>query len=89
MGDLFHGVFVFGRGSEEGDKFALEEDERTVSAMLILDTELESTSEFPAVRQLLREWAARLWAWLRRQPQPELDHEEPATGRESRPDLIL
>ena len=89
MGDLFHGVFVFGGGSDGGGEFALDEDERTVSAMLILDTELESAREFPAVRQLLREWAARLWAWLRRQPQPELDHEEPATGRESRPDLIL
>lgn len=89
MGDLFHGVFVFGRGSEGGGKFALEEDERKVSAMLILDTELENEREFPAVRQLLREWAARLWAWLRRQPQPALEQEEPATGRESRPDLIL
>jgi hypothetical protein len=89
VGDLFHGVFVFGGGSDGGGEFALDEDERTVSAMLILDTELENTSEFPAVRQLLREWAARLWAWLRRQPQPAFEHEEPATGQESRPDLIL
>jgi hypothetical protein len=89
VGDLFHGVFVFGRGSEGGGKFALKEVERKVSAMLILDTELENTNEFPAVRQLLREWVARLWAWLRRQPQPSLEREEPATGQGSKPDLIL
>ena len=37
--------------------------------MLILDTEIESTSEFPTASQLFQSWAARLWAWLRRQPQ--------------------
>ena len=44
--------------------------------MLILDTEMESAGEFPTVSQLLQSWAARLWAWLRRQPQPEIQREE-------------
>jgi hypothetical protein len=57
--------------------------------MLILDTELENTSEFPAVRQLLREWAARLWAWLRRQPQPAFECEESTTGQDRGTGLIL
>ena len=43
--------------------------------MLILDTEMESTGEFPTVSQLLQSWAARLRAWLRRQPQPEIQRD--------------
>ena len=44
--------------------------------MLILDTEMESTGEFPTVSQLLQSWAARLRAWLRRQPLPEITRDE-------------
>ena len=44
--------------------------------MLILDTEMDNTHEFPTVSQLLQDWAARLWAWLRRQPQPETKRDE-------------
>jgi len=69
------------------------EDERKVSAMLILDTELENRGEFPTVGQLLQIWAARLWAWLRRQPQPEIArdraHEEWKNGQDCGTGLIL
>ena len=65
------------------------EDERKVSAMLILDTEMESTGEYPTVGQLLQSWAARLWAWLRRQPQPEVDREEWQNGQDCGTGLIL
>ena len=58
-----------------------------MSAMLILDTEMENTSEFPTVSQLLQSWAARLWAWLRRQPQPE--GEEWKNGQDCGTGLIL
>ena len=43
--------------------------------MLILDTELDNTTELPSVRQILQSWAARLWSWLHRQPQPEIERE--------------
>ena len=36
-----------------------------VSAMLILDTEVQNESEYPTAGQLLQDWVARLWAWLR------------------------
>jgi hypothetical protein len=77
-GAISHGVFVCGESPEYGSLVAmvLAEEEREVSAMLILDTELESTGEFPTVSQLLQSWAARLWAWLRRQPQPEIKRDE-------------
>ena len=74
------------------------EDERKVSAMLILDTEMESTGEFPTVSQLLQSWAARLRAWLRRQPQPEISamitrdfiaREESKNGQDCGTGLIL
>ena len=42
-----------------------------VSAMLILDTELENRGEYPTASQPLQDWAARLWAWLRWQARPE------------------
>jgi len=61
---ISHGVFVCGDP-------AGHEDERKVSAMLILDTELENRSEFPAASQLVQSWAARLWTWLRREPRPQ------------------
>ncbi len=57
--------------------------------MLILDTEMENTGEFPAVDQLLQNWAARLRAWLRRQPQPEIEREEASDGRDSDTGLLL
>ena len=47
-----------------------------MSEMLILDTELDNASELPSVRQLLQSWAARLWCWLHRQPQPEIEDSE-------------
>ena len=69
------------------------EDERKVSAMLILDTEMENTSEYPTVGQLLQSWAARLRAWLRRQPQPEIARdiagEEWKNGQDCGTGLIL
>ena len=48
--------------------------------MLILDTEMETRSEYPPASQIVQNWAARLWAWLRRQPQPE---REAVAGEES------
>jgi hypothetical protein len=57
--------------------------------MLILDTEMENTGEFVAVRQLLRSWAARLWAWLRRQPQPATEREESKNLQDCGTGLIL
>ena len=61
--------------------------------MLILDTEMESTGEFPTVGQLLQSWAARLRAWLRRQPQPEIARdrarEEWKNGQDCGTGLIL
>ena len=57
--------------------------------MLILDTDLESTGEFPTVSQLLQSWAARLWAWLRRQPQPKVEREEWQNGQDCGTGLIL
>jgi hypothetical protein len=44
--------------------------------MLILDTDLDNRGEYPPASHLLQGWAARLWAWLRRQPQPEDKREE-------------
>ena len=57
--------------------------------MLILDTEVENTGEFPAVHQLLRSWAARLWAWWRRQPQPDIEREKSKDGQDRGTGLIL
>ncbi len=57
--------------------------------MLILDTEMENTGEFPTVGQLLQSWAARLRAWLRRQPQPETGREKASDRQESDTGLIL
>ena len=53
-----------------------------VSAMLILDTEMETRSEVPPASQLLRGWAARLRAWLRQEPQPDGERDK-STGEES------
>jgi hypothetical protein len=57
--------------------------------MLILDTEMENTGEFPTVGQLLQSWAARLRVWLRRQPQPETEREDASNGRDAGTGLIL
>ena len=57
--------------------------------MLILDTEMENTSEFPTVSQLLQSWAARLWAWLRRQTQPEVEGGESKNRQDCGTGLIL
>jgi hypothetical protein len=62
--------------------------------MLILDTETENRGEYPAVSQLLQIWAGRLWAWLRRQPQPKakrefLVGEETIDGQDCGTGLIL
>jgi hypothetical protein len=67
----------------------LEEDEGEVSAMLILDTEMEYTNELPAASQLLRIWVARLWARLRRRPQPETQAGEYKNGQDRGTGLIL
>ena len=57
--------------------------------MLILDTEMEKTNEYPTAGQILQSWAARLWAWLRRQPQPRLAHEESIDTEDCGTGLIL
>ena len=57
--------------------------------MLILDTELDNTTELPSARQLLQGWTARLWAWLRRQPQPETEREQFESGQDCDRGLIL
>jgi hypothetical protein len=57
--------------------------------MLILDTEMENTGEFPTVSQLLQSWATRLWAWLRRHPQPEDKREESIGTEDCGTGLIL
>ena len=57
-----------------------------VSAMLILDTEMENRGEYPTASQILQDWAARLWAWLRWQALPEKArplHERDGLARES------
>ncbi len=70
------------------------EDERKLSAMLILDTETENRGEYPTASQILQSWAARLWAWLRRQPRPAgkgelLAGEETIDGQDCGMGLIL
>ena len=60
-----------------------------MSAMLILDTEMDNTDEYPTASQLLQGWAARLWAWLRRQPEPESEGAEPTAEQDSGTGLIL
>ena len=57
--------------------------------MLILDTEMEKTNEYPTAGQILQSWAARLWAWLRRQPQPKLAGEESIEEQDNNTGLIL
>ena len=57
--------------------------------MLILDTEMESTGEFLTVGQHLQSWVARLRAWLRRQPPPEVEGEEWENGQDCGTGLIL
>jgi hypothetical protein len=57
--------------------------------MLILDTEMENTGEFSTVSQLLQSWAARLRAWLRRQPQPETERENANDEQDPGPGLLL
>ena len=57
--------------------------------MLILDTELDNTSELPSVRQLLQSWAARLWSWLHRQPQPEIEREDSESSQNCDRGLVL
>ena len=57
--------------------------------MLIMDTEMENTGEYPTASQLLQSWAARLWAWLRRQPQPKDAHEEAIDSEDCGTGLIL
>jgi hypothetical protein len=57
--------------------------------MLIMDTEMENTGEYPTASQLLQNWAARLWAWLRRQPQPKDAREEAIDSEDCGTGLIL
>jgi len=57
--------------------------------MLILDTEMENTGEFSTVSQLLQSWAARLRAWLRRQPQPETERGNANDEQDPGPGLLL
>ena len=57
--------------------------------MLILDTEMENRGEYPTASQLVQGWAARLWAWLRRQPEPENEHAKSTEERDNGTGLIL
>ena len=60
-----------------------------MSEMLILDTELDNTTELPSVRQILQSWAARLWSWLHRQPQPEIEREGSESSQNCGRGLVL
>ena len=57
--------------------------------MLILDTELDNRSESPPASQRLQGWAARLWSWLRRQPEPENERAASADEQDCGAGLIL
>jgi hypothetical protein len=59
------------------------------SIMLIMDTESENRGEYPTASQLLQDWAARLRAWLRRQPEPETEGAEPTEEQDGGTGLIL
>ena len=48
---------------------------------------LEEKDESPTLGQLIREWWAKLWAWLRRQPQSKIQGAE--QDRDSPKSLIL
>jgi hypothetical protein len=57
--------------------------------MLILDTELDNTTELPSVRQILQSWAARLWSWLHRQPKPEIERKDSESAQNRGRGLVL
>ena len=55
--------------------------------MFIFD--VEQNNEAPALHQLLRDWWADLWTWLRGSPAPENPADETLNDREPSESLIL
>lgn len=55
--------------------------------MFILD--VEQNNEAPAMHQLLRDWWADLWTWLRRSAKPETQASETTNDRDHSDSLIL
>jgi hypothetical protein len=55
--------------------------------MFVFDT--DHTTESPALDRLLREWWAKVWAWLRGQPLLEGQGQEQMDERDSSAGLIL
>jgi len=55
--------------------------------MLILD--MEQTNESPTLDRLLRDWWAKLWAWLRRKPLPASQANNDGNNRDRSGSLIL